>query len=154
MQKKGKDNSLKKNKDFLSKFRSLIYASHLYSTKGEALFKAIAIAISWIGGVCKQDVASAYYLFSIAIIMEYVIQLICAQKTPSKIIPFIIVLSNTIVLLSSTNQLLHQVPKINSFQYYIELITIIIIGLDASVMLLVEPPEELNVENNIAERGK
>lgn len=50
-----------------------LYISHLYSSKGEALFKASILSLSWVGGFWSEASVTAYYLFSIAVIMEYAV---------------------------------------------------------------------------------
>lgn len=126
-------------KNFLDKIVICINTFHLYTTKSEALFKAAIIAISWSGGVWKQDTPLAYYLFSISIIMEYAIQLVKAKKIIPKLLPIVLIISNLVVLVLSTNQILYNSDTYD-FQYWIELITIIIIGADAIITLLIEPP--------------
>lgn len=142
------------NKKYMKhSFWYYIYELHLYSSKGEALFKAIALAVSWGGGVWHQDTAAAYYLFSIAIIMEYVVQLIKAKRFVPKVLPIILIISNTIVLVFATGQVIQQESMTFPFQFYVEVVTIILIGFDAMIMLLIEPPDECKIETNLSTCG-
>lgn len=144
-------NSTKKNRKYSLWY--YIYELHLYTSKGEALFKAIALAVSWGGGVWHQDTAAAYYLFSIAIIMEYAVQLIRAKRFMPKVLPIILIISNAFVLVFSTGQVIQQETLTYPFQFYVEVVTIILIGLDALIILLVEPPDECKIETQLSTRG-
>ena len=126
-----------------------IYRLHLYTTKSEALFKAGALLISWFGGVWHQTTSAAYYLFSIAIIMEYAIQLIQAKKFIPKLLPAILVISNLVVWGFATGQLIQNTATTFKFQFAFEVITIFVIGIDAVLTLLIEPPEECKIETNL-----
>lgn len=130
-----------------------IYLLHLYTSKGEALFKAAILGVSWGGGVYLQKTVAAYYFFSISIIMEYAIQLIKAKEFFPKLLPLILVVSNIIVFIFSSSKLANHESSPGTFQYYIELITIIIVGADALITLIIEPPEECKIEANIRTSG-
>ena len=71
---------------------SKIYSCHLYSSKGEAIFKTVLITISWLGGIhmsaepasITSEIASSFYLFSMALIMEYIIKWVTQKDIYSK----------------------------------------------------------------------
>lgn len=126
-----------------------LYMLHLYNSKAEALFKAGVISVSWVGGFWSEVSATAYYLFSIAIIMEYVVQLVTAEKFVPKILPLILILNNVVVFLTATGQLLSQKKDAYSFQYVLEIITMIVIWVDMLTMVLIEQPDECKIETSL-----
>lgn len=128
--------------------------SHLYNSKGEALFKAAVLSISWVGGFCSTVSATAYYLFSIAIIMEYVVQLVVAKEIAPKLLPITLVLSNLAVFLAATGQLLSGKNETFSFQYVIEIITMFFIWIDAISTVLIEQPDECKIEASLSQCGQ
>ena len=147
MSKKQKQENFSNINKFFCKIADCINMLHLYTTKGEALFKSVVITISWAGGVYNQDTPIAYYLFSISIIMEYVIQLVQAKKFFPKFLPILLVVSNIAVFILSTVQILHGDGNFN-WQITIEILTIIIIAADAIVTLLIEPSNN-NIETSL-----
>lgn len=130
-----------------------IYSAHLYNSKAEALFKAVAISVSWVGGFWNAASTTAYYLFSMAIIMEYAVQVVTTKKIVPKILPFLLIMSNLAVFLASTGQLLNAKSGIFEFQYGIEIFTMVIIWIDTMLTVLVEPPAEGKVETSLSQRG-
>lgn len=130
-----------------------LYKSHLYTSKGEALFKAFILSISWVGGFWSNISATAYYLFSIAIIMEYAVQLITAEKFVPKILPFVLIMCNAIVALTSTGQLFNHATETFPFQYIIEIVTMAIIWIDTITILMIEKPEECQIEDSLSRCG-
>ncbi|MCM1235693.1 MAG: hypothetical protein NC489_36830 [Ruminococcus flavefaciens] len=149
----GENHSYSNKENTKHSFWYYIYELHLYTSKGEALFKAIALAVSWGGGVWKQDTAAAYYLFSIAIIMEYAVQLIRANRFMPKVLPMILIVSNALVLAFSTGQVIQQETEVFPFQFYVEIVTIALVGLDALITLLIEPPDECRIETKLSTCG-
>jgi len=127
-----------------------IYRLHLYDSKGEAFLKAFIITLSWKIGVVYHIDVVAYFLFSMAIIMEYIVQLLCARELIPKILPLILVISNAFIAIVTSSQ--------DGFVYplykYIEAITIAIIVIDAVVMIILEPPESQRIESTISKCGK
>lgn len=121
---------------------------HLYDLKGESLFKSIGLWISWGGGVYNQNFASAYFLFSSAIIMEYAVQLVLARKILPKILPLILVLSNSAIFVLSCIQLINKIESTNSIQFFIELGSLIVITFDTILVLILESPN--HIEANIS----
>lgn len=102
-----------KAKDKSSKFWEFIYDMHLYEGKGEGVFKAFIISFSWIGGVHMAsiptditiNIAASLFLFSIALIMEYLISLIFTDKNSTRIFPFLIVVISSIISFITFGQL-------------------------------------------------
>ncbi|MBD5452856.1 MAG: hypothetical protein HDR30_00820 [Lachnospiraceae bacterium] len=95
--------------DKVSKFWETVYEMHLYPTKVEGLFKAFIITISWVGGIyfvqpegaISSETATGVYLFSLALIMEYVVPLVVCKKNVKKLLPFVIVFISIIVAVSA-----------------------------------------------------
>lgn len=141
-------------KDVSETIGEYIYRLHLYTSKGEALFKAIVLALSWFGGVYHQKSAVAYYIFSISIIMEYAVQLVRAKKFLPKLLPIILITSNAITFVYAAGKLLNETDVIHNFQVIVEQATIFIIGFDAFLTLLIEPPESSKVENTVSQHGE
>lgn len=85
-------------------FWERLYSLHLYPTKGEALLKAFLITISWIGGIlcANPRTANACYLFSLAIIKEYIVKLAVERDIFPKILPLILAGSNAVVFFFMT----------------------------------------------------
>lgn len=130
-----------------------IFSVHLYNSKGEALFKLVALLVSWIVGVLLQSTTVAYYLFSISIIMEYAVQLVFAHRFVTKILPLILVVSNVIVFAIASGRLYLQKEDAIQIQVILEIIAVSFIFADTLATLIFEPPESSRVESNIARRG-
>lgn len=143
----------KTNHDNGHSFWYYLYKSHLYTSKAEALFKAFILSVSWVGGFWSNISATAYYLFSIAIIMEYAVQLITAEKFVPKILPFVLILCNIIVALTSTGQLFNHTTETFLFQYIIEIVTMVIIWIDTITIVMIEKPEECQIEDSLSQCG-
>ena len=139
----------KRNKHIWDAIEYAICRAHLYTTKGEALFKAAALLLSYFGGVWHQNTPVAYYLFSFAIIMEYSVQLIRAKRFIPKVLPCFLTVSNLVVLGFSFGQIL-QAGNPTSTQNRVEIITLCVIGIDAIATILFEQPEKFMIESNIS----
>lgn len=131
-----------------------LYLSHLYNSKGEALFKAAVISISWVGGFYSKVSSTAYYLFSIAIVMEYAVQLVSAKEFAPKAVPAVLVLSNVAVFIVATGQLINRASDTFVFQYVVEIGTMIVIWIDTISSLLIEQPEECKIETTLGQCGQ
>ena len=155
-------NFIKKMHNFWVNFNKI----HLYSSKGEAFFKAAIISISWIGGVhlsnipstLSNEIGSAFYLFSLALIMEYIIKLVTVKKFLPKIFPAVIIAFSTIVLLLSSSIIMNKPFKKISYDC-LSICTIIpqaVIWFDAISMILIEVPsdEVVPVESTLKDFGK
>lgn len=91
---------MKKIKDFFmsDKFWKTLSDMHLYDTKGEGAFKAFVISFSWAGSIwmtgCSspmtRELGAAFHLFSLALIMEYVIKIIKFKNFAPKFFPLIL----------------------------------------------------------------
>lgn len=130
-----------------------LYMSHLYNSKSEALFKTAVLSISWVGGFWNTVSATAYYLFSISVVMEYVVQLVTAKELAPKVLPFTLVLGNLIVFFASTGPLFGGNDKTFVFQYVVEIITMVIIWIDTCTTLMIEPPDECMIETSLRQCG-
>lgn len=147
-----KDNKIKK-------FWRWINHIHLYTTKAETVFKAVIITISWIGGVHLLDqtnthsIGSAFYLFSISLIMEYMVGLIVAKKFIARILPFLICILSVIVFFGATAILLNKPFESIKYEHFKTLtnIPLYIIWFDSAIMLLINPTKNENIENNLSE---
>ena len=129
------------------------YKCHLYTSKAEALFKACIISVSWVGAFWNDVNATAYYLFSIAIIMEYAVQLIKSEEFIPKILPCILTISNVFVALISSGQLFSNETETYWIQCRIEMITMLIVWLDTVIILLIEKPKEYKIEDALGQCG-
>ena len=61
---------------FKEKVKSILYDVHLYHNKLESMIKTVIWVISWVGGILTINdsnigTASAYFLFSLALLMEF-----------------------------------------------------------------------------------
>lgn len=88
----------KETLDKVTKFWKFLYDMHLYEKKGEGFFKAFIITFSWVGGVHLKSLpneittplATSFFLFSIAIIMEYTVRFVTTKEIAKKILPLFI----------------------------------------------------------------
>lgn len=134
--------------DYTCDFWDKLYDMHLYPTKGEALFKTFAIAISWVGGIYVHSTvgADALYLYSIAIIMEYAVQLTRNDTVfRQKFLPGILVVINFITAIFTTGELLGKVPPeaIRDALVVAATISLAIIFVDTMVMVFAKTPSKL-----------
>lgn len=134
-------------------FYSVLDELHFYKTKGEGIFKACAIFVSWGGGVNIPDfkdsmqldstIAVSFFLYSIAIIMEYIVQLVGEKRFIKKIIPVLMVTPSFIVFGVSICTLLQrplaQIPI--GPTYWCTIIPWIVIVIDVIVQCSIEKPE-------------
>lgn len=150
----------------LHKLYHIINDMHLYTSKGEALFKASIITISWVGGVnfssipepIPHNIGSAFYLFSLALIMEYIIQLITTKKIWNRLFVFAIIFCSIALLILSSSIMLDKPLKIvsNDSLANLSIIPQACIWLDVITMLLIEPPVTKNtpIESTLKDCGK
>lgn len=131
------------NLGFGYSFWSAVYSLHLYPTKAEALFKSFLITISWVGGVLYADPrnTNAFFLFSLAMIMEYAVKLVVEQNVLPKIMPVIHIIINTLVFFSMLSRLFRgDIDCPSLFFLYVTGVSIGLIWVDTLVMLFVEHP--------------
>ena len=103
-----------------------IYNMHLYDSKGEALFKAFLITISWVGGVnmvtlpdkITVSIAASLFLFSAALIMEYAVRLVVTEKIATRILPFVIVGVSGICVIATFGMLVDKPLKMGLVDVY------------------------------------
>lgn len=146
----------------LSKLWGIIHSMHLYSTKAEAIFKTVIITTSLIGSIgidfsttqtqINKDVGTAFYLFSIALIMEFIIPLIKSNKFLPKIYPFCLFIANIFIYLVALAVLLERPLGVNSnCVIFFIVLSIALIWLDTLLMLMIEPPSPqiVAVENTL-----
>ena len=147
-------------KDKYNNFWEFISDMHLYDTKGEALFKAILISFSWGGGVhminptneITISIAANIFLFSIALIMEYAVQLVTTEKIATRIIPFLIVGISVICAFLTFCHLVENPFDINiNFIYNATIVTQIVIWLDVCIQLLIDKTSKIQIETNLKE---
>lgn len=136
-----------------------LYQMHLYNTKTETFFKASFITVSWIGGgLARTDLscdenAISYYLFSIALIMEYAVSLFLKKKFISKIPLFIIVVLNLLVFFFTTSVIVNQpISYINGdWIFWFVFVSMLIIWFDMLTILLFEPYHQKPIEEQLKE---
>lgn len=155
-------NKFSKEHSFWERFNNI----HLYPTKAEALFKAAIITISWIGGVhytvppeqLTNEIGAAFYLFSLALIMEYVVRLATVKKFMSKLFPFLIVTFGVIVFMLSSAVLLDRPFDAITYEFLGLYATIpqFIIWFDVVTMILIEPVSKKTkpIENTLKGCGE
>lgn len=132
-------------------FWEFIYRMHLYKTKAEGFSKALIITISWVGGVCftgsngtiSNEIATSVYLFSLALIMEYMVPLVTYEKNAEKVLPFAIVAISTVMLMCTFAILVKHPIKWVEIEMLKQgtIIPQIIIWIDVIVKFWVEPPK-------------
>lgn len=132
--------------------------SHLYKSKGEALFKSIAIGASWGGALffnhnqdMNTEVCAAFYFFSLSIIMEYAVGLVSTKKFIKKLWPLLLVLTNAFVFIISIILLSGRPIVWITYDtlFKITKYPIIIVIVDMILTLIIEPPEDTYTENNL-----
>lgn len=94
---------------------------------------------------------TAYYLFSIAIIMEYTVQLVRAKELEPKLLPFLLLGMNFIILFIATGQLLFRKTETFAVQFVLVVLTMVIIVIDTAATLMIEKPDDFNPEHRIKE---
>ena len=141
-------------------FWEFLYDMHLYKTKGEGLFKAAVISFSWVGGVhLKQlpstisiSIATSLFLFSVAIIMEYAVGIVRAEKIAAKIFPIIIVIISFFISFVTFGNLTNRPFSVElSLLYAGTIVLQVIIWLDVLIYLLIGKPRVKGIEENLKE---
>lgn len=145
-------------------FWQTLHKIHIYKDSREAVFKATMITISWIGGIhfaCAtekdaQSIGVAFYLFSLALIMEYLIPLLKGKTIWNRILPFVLCGINFVLVFFAFALLLNS-PFEGIEDRYLRDLTIaslIFIWSDVIVMLLIKPDSKKSdlkksLENNL-----
>lgn len=147
--------------DKLYNHYSKIYNCHLYSSKAEAIFKTVLITISWLGGIhlskepasITSEIASSFYLFSMALIMEYIIKWVTQEDIYSKVFPFLIVLPSILVLFLTSAELFRRPFRWTCYNllFWSTVFPQLIIWFDMLTMVLIEPPRKRNIEDTLTE---
>ena len=138
-------------------FWQTLHKIHIYDNSGEAIFKAAVITISWIGGVHfaqeAQSIAVAFYLFALALIMEYLIPLIKAKSIWSRILPFILCGINFVLVFFAFALVLNKPLEWieNRCLRNLTIASLILIWSDVIVMLLIKPDSKNDLESNLKE---
>lgn len=142
-----------------SKFWQSFNSIHIYDSRSEATFKAVIITLSWIGGVKLQEapgvvtreIGAAFYLFSLALIMEFFMPLFHAKTFIKRFFPFFLSALN-LVLFFWTSAILLDKPFTNIGYNYLKwstIISLIIIWVDVATMCLIRPSGSDNIENTL-----
>lgn len=127
---------------------------HLYNHKAVSLFKTLMLGVTWFGGVYRQETPAAFYLFSMAILAEYAIQLVAAKKFIPKILPTVLVVANSLVVLFTLNSLIIHETATRSWLSGICCGTVIVVAVDAVFTILIEPPPPPpHIEHRLANSG-
>lgn len=137
----------------IKKFYTVLGELHVYKSKPEGIFKALAILISWGGGVnipnfsaeTKLDsvIAASFFLYAIAIIMEYIVQLVSEKRFVKKVIPLLMICPSILVFLVSICMLLQRPLNIVPMKltYWCTIVPWMIILTDVFIQLMVEKPK-------------
>lgn len=145
------------------RFWNTLEQIHFYKSKAEGLFKGIAITLSWCGGVNLPElsekttldsvIAASFFLFSIALIMEYAVQLVTVDNFLKKIVPGLMVLPSVIVLLVSGGGLLNRPVAFISLEmaYGLTIFPQIIIWIDILTQIFIERPKgnKISIEEKL-----
>lgn len=143
-------------------FWELIYNMHLYDTKGEALFKAFLITISWVGGVnmvtlpdnITITLAASLFLFSAALIMEYAVKLVVTEKIVARILPLVIVGVSGICVIATFGMLVDKPLKLDLQDVYnMTIFPQWVIWFDVVVQLMINKPSDKKIETILKEVG-
>ena len=140
---------------FWEKFNSI----HLYQSKGESCFKIAAISFSWRWSVFMEEIPCqitremgiALHLFSLALIMEYIMRLIGTKKFIPKILPGLLCVFNAYVFItaafmvggSSTTYL--EYTRLYDLTFF----SMVILWIDLGVQLFIEKAT-VNIENKLS----
>ena len=145
---------------FLNKVHRFIDGSHIYKTKPETWLKFLGLAISWFGGffwlaptINITQYSVAFFIYSIALFMEYFSKLISTKMFSAKFYPLLIILCGTALLLDSISQWKNQGIGVLSITFLnvIALSPVVILFIDALCITMVEKSAvaTYNVENNL-----
>lgn len=142
-------------------YYSKFYNCHLYNSKAEAIFKTVLITISWLGGIhlskepaaITREIASSFYLFSMALIMEYIIKWVTQKDIYSKVFPFLIVMPSILVLFLTSAELFERSFSWTGYNllFWSTVIPQFVIWFDMLTMVLIEPPRKMNIEDTLTE---
>lgn len=132
----------------MDKFLSILDETHLYENKVEILLRWIFWSFSWTVGINsvhsasdKKAVASAYFIFAVSIMMEFIVRCAHKQTLAGRLISFFFMLSTGIMLLLSASALVGNPVFSASYDvmYFILLGVVFYITFDfASVWLLTD----------------
>lgn len=134
-------------------FYKILDELHFYSLKAEGLFKIILLAVSCAGCIvipsgekgfdCQTAIVNLY-LFSVALIMEFVVKLVVADSFISKIVPMLIVVPSIIAFIFSATKLLgKQLPFVTYEMAVIcVVIPLVVIWIDVWIQILIEKPKK------------
>lgn len=140
-------------------FWQTLHKIHIYDNSAEAVFKAVVITISWIGGVhftcapeqITQSIGGAFYLFALALIMEYLIPLIKGKSIWARILPLALCLINFVLFFWTSAILLNR--PFEGIEYRclrnLTIASLILIWSDVIVMLLIKPDLKNALESNL-----
>ncbi len=120
------------------KINKILNEIHLYTNKVESLVKSVIWAISWIGGIMtiydiqdKRALGSAYFIFSLSLLMEFVDKIKEKKRILSRIIHTLFCAMMVIILLISMMSLL----GVSEFEYQYEAMFIISVIIMVLILL-------------------
>lgn len=150
-----------KLKKYCRKFLIEFNYVHMYENKPEALFKGCCITICCFMGlnlfnsgqniIESVDLYSSFLLFSISLIMEYAIICLSTKKFIKKLFPLTICVINFFIFSVSLGKLTeHPIHNMGYEQLRIcTFISWIIIAFDVITTIMIEPPNQDTIENDL-----
>lgn len=141
----------------MEKLKKIVSEIHLYENKIESLIKVVIWIISWIGGILvllggenKEVLGSAYFIYMLSLLMEFVPKIYDKTQFWSKFLHTLLCFIMSIVCLLSVSILFG--VSLPDFGYTLmSVLTIIVIAYMSidSFILWLEPANNLaNIENS------
>ena len=134
-------------KVFLNNLHNFIDASHIYNSKSESWFKFLGLAAALFGGffwlapsIDITQYSVAFFVYSIALFIEYFFKLTSTTSLPSKIFPLLIILCGTLIFLDAISQWRNQGKGFLSIDSlnFLAFIPVIILFFDTVSITLIE----------------
>ena len=129
------------------KIHQFIDSSHIYESKLETWLKFLGLAAAWFGGffwlapsINITQYSVAFFVYSIALFMEYLEKLLSPTKFAAKLYPLIIILCGSFIFLDSIMQWKNQgmgfltISMVN----YFALVPILILFIDTLSITMIE----------------
>lgn len=141
----------------MEKIKKIISEIHLYNNKIEALIKVIIWIISWIGGIFvlldtenKEVLCSAYFIYMLSLLMEFVPKIHRMKEFGSRIIHSIFCFIMAIIFLLAVGVLFGVSLPETGYDIMLNLTTVVIVYMAIDVFVLWLEPENkpLDIKSN------
>ena len=142
----------------MNKVLYLIDVSHLYKTKLESWLKFLCLGVAWFGGLfwlkSPEDITQysvAFFVYAIALFMEYIDKLTSSTENPNKIYPLLIIVCGTLIFFDSIAQWRTQAEGFLSTDclYKLAFVPIVVLFLDTISITMIEKNKSAVPENNL-----